>query len=146
MNNFVFLANKGYYHCVIFHRVIPSFMDQTGDPTGTGTGGPREKKKKGETDVFIGLGGHGENTPHCTRVAASSSSWTALRARACRNRSSGMDVVTTINQQGWAEGVPFDVTQRIISITIDAKKYCPTCQKKNIPADGSSPQQRKFNA
>ena len=40
VNNFVFLADKGYYHCVIFHRVIPSFMDQTGDPTGTGTGGP----------------------------------------------------------------------------------------------------------
>ena len=40
VNNFVFLANKGYYHCVIFHRVIPTFMDQTGDPTGKGTGGP----------------------------------------------------------------------------------------------------------
>ena len=40
VNNFVFLADKGYYHCVIFHRVIPGFMDQTGDPTGTGTGGP----------------------------------------------------------------------------------------------------------
>ena len=40
VNNFVFLADKGYYHCVIFHRVIPTFMDQTGDPTGTGTGGP----------------------------------------------------------------------------------------------------------
>ena len=36
VNNFVFLADKGYYHCVIFHRVIPGFMDQTGDPTGTG--------------------------------------------------------------------------------------------------------------
>ena len=34
VNNFVFLANKGYYNCVIFHRVIPGFMDQTGDPTG----------------------------------------------------------------------------------------------------------------
>ena len=40
VNNFVFLAGKGYYHCVIFHRVIPGFMDQTGDPTGLGTGGP----------------------------------------------------------------------------------------------------------
>ena len=40
VNNFVFLANKGFYNCVIFHRVIPGFMDQTGDPTGTGTGGP----------------------------------------------------------------------------------------------------------
>ena len=41
VNNFVFLADKGFYHCVIFHRVIPSFMDQTGDPTGTGTGWSR---------------------------------------------------------------------------------------------------------
>ena len=40
VNNFVFLADRGFYHCVIFHRVIPGFMDQTGDPTGTGTGGP----------------------------------------------------------------------------------------------------------
>jgi cyclophilin family peptidyl-prolyl cis-trans isomerase len=40
VNNFVFLAQKGYYNCVIFHRVIPGFMDQTGDPTGTGQGGP----------------------------------------------------------------------------------------------------------
>jgi cyclophilin family peptidyl-prolyl cis-trans isomerase len=40
VNNFVFLAQKGFYHCVIFHRVIPGFVDQTGDPTGTGTGGP----------------------------------------------------------------------------------------------------------
>jgi cyclophilin family peptidyl-prolyl cis-trans isomerase len=39
VNDFVFLANQKYYNCLIFHRVIPSFMDQTGDPTGTGTGG-----------------------------------------------------------------------------------------------------------
>ena len=40
VNNFVFLAQHGFYKCVIFHRVIPGFMDQTGDPTGTGKGGP----------------------------------------------------------------------------------------------------------
>ena len=40
VNNFVFLSRQGYYDGVTFHRVIPGFMAQTGDPTGTGSGGP----------------------------------------------------------------------------------------------------------
>jgi cyclophilin family peptidyl-prolyl cis-trans isomerase len=40
VNNFVFLAQAGFYDGVIFHRVIDDFMAQTGDPTGTGRGGP----------------------------------------------------------------------------------------------------------
>ncbi len=40
VNNFVFLALNRYYEHVPFHRVIEGFMAQTGDPTGTGTGGP----------------------------------------------------------------------------------------------------------
>ncbi|MBO0450614.1 peptidylprolyl isomerase [Enterococcus sp. MJM12] len=39
VQNFEALANKGYYDGVIFHRVIPDFMIQGGDPTGTGMGG-----------------------------------------------------------------------------------------------------------
>lgn len=40
VNNFVFLARQGFYNGVTFHRVISGFMAQTGDPTGTGSGGP----------------------------------------------------------------------------------------------------------
>jgi len=40
VNSFIFLAREGYYNDVIFHRVIPGFMIQGGDPTGTGSGGP----------------------------------------------------------------------------------------------------------
>lgn len=40
VNNFVFLANQGFYDGVTFHRVIEDFMAQAGDPTGLGSGGP----------------------------------------------------------------------------------------------------------
>jgi cyclophilin family peptidyl-prolyl cis-trans isomerase len=43
VNNFVFLANEGFYDGVVFHRVIENFMIQGGDPTGTGRGGPGYK-------------------------------------------------------------------------------------------------------
>ena len=43
VNNFVFLARYHYYEGVVFHRVIPGFVLQGGDPTGTGAGGPGYK-------------------------------------------------------------------------------------------------------
>ncbi len=39
-NNFAFLAGEGFYDATIVHRVVPGFVVQMGDPTGTGTGGP----------------------------------------------------------------------------------------------------------
>ena len=43
VNNLVFLAREGFYDNTTFHRIIPDFMAQGGDPTGTGTGGPGYK-------------------------------------------------------------------------------------------------------
>jgi cyclophilin family peptidyl-prolyl cis-trans isomerase len=40
VNNFIFLANQGWYDNVTFHRVLEGFVAQSGDPTGTGFGGP----------------------------------------------------------------------------------------------------------
>jgi cyclophilin family peptidyl-prolyl cis-trans isomerase len=132
VNSFVFLADKGYYHCIIFHRVIPTFMDQTGDPTGTGSGGPgytipdeyppkaanaanqyplgsvamanTGQPHTGGSQFFIVSGPQGEGLPN---------SYTLFG-----HVTSGMSVVDKINAEGSTAGVPPNVTQRIISVTI----------------------------
>jgi peptidyl-prolyl cis-trans isomerase B (cyclophilin B) len=132
VNNFVFLADKGFYHCVIFHRVIPTFMDQTGDPTGTGEGGPGytiadEYPAKasnaadqyplgsvamantgaahtGGSQFFIVSGAEGESLPNTYSLFG--------------QVTGGMSVVDKINAEGSTAGVPPDVTQRMLSVTI----------------------------
>jgi cyclophilin family peptidyl-prolyl cis-trans isomerase len=67
VNNFVFLARDGFYDGVIFHRVIPGFMIQGGDPTGTGRGGPGysfadEPVKRGYERGILAMANAGPNT------------------------------------------------------------------------------------
>ncbi len=67
VNNFVFLANQGFYTNVPFHRVIKGFMIQTGDPTGTGRGGPGyrfqdEKVTRDYTRGTVAMANAGKNT------------------------------------------------------------------------------------
>jgi len=67
VNSFLFLAGKNYYEDMIFHRVIKDFVIQTGDPTGTGTGGPGYYIKNEITDrefgpYVVGMANSGEDT------------------------------------------------------------------------------------
>jgi cyclophilin family peptidyl-prolyl cis-trans isomerase len=73
VKNFITLAEKGFYDGVIFHRVIPGFMVQGGDPTGTGTGGPgysfadelnpqTESYKAGYKKGVVAMANSGPNT------------------------------------------------------------------------------------
>ena len=67
VNNFVTLARDGFYDGVIFHRVIPGFMIQGGDPDGTGRGGPGykfndEPVKRRYTRGTLAMANAGPNT------------------------------------------------------------------------------------
>jgi len=59
------LAEQGFYNGVVFHRVIDGFMAQTGDPTGTGTGGSGKKLKAEFTNAS-----HGRGTVSMARAAS----------------------------------------------------------------------------
>lgn len=66
VNNFVFLAREGFYDGTTFHRVIPGFVAQGGDPTGTGRGGPGYRFEDELSDVpFVeGVLGMANAGPH----------------------------------------------------------------------------------
>ncbi|HLG67836.1 MAG TPA: peptidylprolyl isomerase [Acidimicrobiales bacterium] len=130
VNNFVFLADHGFYRCVIFHRVIPGFVDQTGDPTGTGTGGPGytipdelpPKVTAGPQYPRGSVAMANTGTPN-----SGGSQWFVVVGRSVQladqytlfgHVTSGMKVVDAINRDGSASGVPPRVTQRILSVTI----------------------------
>ena len=131
-NNFVFLAQHKYYTCVIFHRVIPGFAVQGGDPTGTGSGGPGysipdELPKAGSPTYplySLAMANAGANTGGSQFFIVTGPSGEALP----NNYSlfgqviSGQKAVKIINDSGnanpSANGVPPYVTHRILSVTI----------------------------
>jgi cyclophilin family peptidyl-prolyl cis-trans isomerase len=132
-NNFVFLAQHKYYNCVIFHRAIPGFMIQGGDPSGTGTSGPGytiadEYPKTGSpTYPLYSIAMANTGSPHTGGsqffiVTGALGETLSAQYSLFGQVVSGQAVVKTIQNEGNASqasnGIPPIVTQRILSVTI----------------------------
>src|SRR6516165_6388004 len=105
VENFVKLSRDGFYDGVIFHRVIPDFMIQGGDPTGTGTGGPGYKFDDEDNDRKVERGalamanaGPNTNGSQFFIVTADACPWLDGKHTAFGRVTSGMDVVDSISQ------------------------------------------------
>lgn len=134
VNNFVFLANEKFYDNVFFHRIVRNFMIQTGDPKGTGTGGPGyefedeiSQKYKYEKGI-VAMANHGPNTNGsqffiCTGPAAETLSYDyTIFGKITR----GMDTVdkiaaTPVGQNAAGEFSSPTEEVKIITVTIEEK-------------------------
>jgi cyclophilin family peptidyl-prolyl cis-trans isomerase len=133
VNSFVFLADHKYYDCNTFDRVIPQFVNQTGDPTGTTSGsvgytvqgevpatatpqyplGSLAMAKTGQAPAgttsnqfFIVAGPQGESLPPQYALFG--------------QVTSGINVVQAINADGSQSGIPPTVVHRMLSVTVAA--------------------------
>jgi peptidyl-prolyl cis-trans isomerase B (cyclophilin B) len=105
VDNFVKLARDGFYDGVIFHRVIPDFMIQGGDPTGTGTGGPGYQFEDEFNDHKVERGalamanaGPNTNGSQFFIVTTEAAPWLDGKHTVFGRVTSGMDVVDTISE------------------------------------------------
>jgi cyclophilin family peptidyl-prolyl cis-trans isomerase len=137
VNSFVFLAQKDFFNCVIFHRVIPGFVVQGGDPTGTGTGspgyqftesGPPAAKNAAQQYPLGSVAMANSNSPATTKPTTNGSQFYIVTGASGESLppdyvlfgqvTSGMSVVDQISTDGSASGVPPTVTHRMLSVTI----------------------------
>ncbi|MFH0763144.1 MAG: peptidylprolyl isomerase [Candidatus Omnitrophota bacterium] len=123
--NFVKLAEKGYYNGLIFHRVIKGFMIQGGDPTGTGSGGNSIWGKPFEDEVspdvkfdkpgLLAMANAGPETNGSQFfITCAVASWLNMRHTIFGEVTSGMDVVRKIENTEVGAGDRPKTEQRII--------------------------------
>jgi cyclophilin family peptidyl-prolyl cis-trans isomerase len=105
VENFKKLAGEGFYDGVIFHRVIPDFMIQGGDPTGTGSGGPGYQFEDEFNDHPVARGalamanaGPNTNGSQFFIVTADACPWLDGKHTVFGQVTSGMDVADAISQ------------------------------------------------
>ena len=104
VENFVKLAGDGFYDGVIFHRVIPDFMIQGGDPTGTGSGGPGYQFEDEFNDhpavrgsLAMANSGPNTNGSQFFVITAEATPWLDGKHTVFGRVTSGMDVVDDIS-------------------------------------------------
>jgi peptidyl-prolyl cis-trans isomerase B (cyclophilin B) len=102
--NFTKLAGEGFYDGVIFHRVIPDFMIQGGDPTGTGSGGPGytfedefNDRKVVRGALAMANAGPNTNGSQFFIVTTEAASWLDGKHTVFGRVTDGMDVVNEIS-------------------------------------------------
>jgi cyclophilin family peptidyl-prolyl cis-trans isomerase len=104
VENFLKLSRDGFYNGVIFHRIIPDFMIQGGDPTGTGSGGPGYQFEDEFNDNKVVRGalamanaGPNTNGSQFFIVTTEAASWLDGKHTVFGRVTDGMDVVDTIS-------------------------------------------------
>jgi cyclophilin family peptidyl-prolyl cis-trans isomerase len=124
-NNFAFLAGYHYFDGIAFHRVIPGFVIQGGDPTGTGSGGPGyqfadELPKAGQYKVgSLAMANSGANTNGSQFFVITGDQGVALPPQYSLfgQVTSGMDVVKKIEADGSQSGTPA-VLHKMTKVTV----------------------------
>jgi len=123
--NFIDLAEKGFYNGVIFHRVIPGFMIQGGDPTGTGTGDPGyaiqdefHPDLKHDKAGVVSMANSGPNTGGSQFfITVAETSWLDGKHAIFGQVIEGMDVVEAISKVETANEKPLeDVIMEMVTI------------------------------
>jgi peptidyl-prolyl cis-trans isomerase B (cyclophilin B) len=125
VENFKKLAGDGFYNGVIFHRVIPDFMIQGGDPTGTGSGGPGYQFEDEPNDHKVVRGalamanaGPNTNGSQFFIVTADACPWLDGKHTVFGRVTSGMDVVDAISAVETGPGDRPRDEVRIESVTV----------------------------
>jgi cyclophilin family peptidyl-prolyl cis-trans isomerase len=133
-NSFVYLAGYHFFDGIVFHRVIPGFVDQGGDPTGTGTGGPGyqfadELPQPGDYKAgSLAMANSGPNTNGSQFFLLVSDAAGQQLVQAVGGKASyslygqvtaGLDIVTKINNDGDASGTP-KVQHKMVKVTVAA--------------------------